>query len=131
MDVVEDVRDGLITLPVAYGLLCPDVSSRLRTSIRALWSAPAEMAPRAEVEQERELRELVFAGAAHKHIVRYADNLFHKGTQIATDAFEQPSTIEALLLHRRCQIDSAIVNHLREPSPSLSVDDLLKAKTAM
>jgi hypothetical protein len=130
MDVVEDVRDGLITLPVAYGLLSPEVSGQLRSLIRALWSGSPEAAWHAESEQERELRELIFAGAGHEHILVQADELLRKGRQLAVRAFDHPDPVEALLLHRRHQIDSAIVNRLREPSPSLSVNDLLRKQAA-
>jgi hypothetical protein len=126
MDVVEDVRGGLVTLPVAYGLRCPKVSNELTRLIQRLWNEDdRSTAKKLQLIEDRQLRDLVLTGEGHVQVILMADKLLAQAREISSESFTKPELIDALLIHRRLQIDSAVANRLREPAQSPNVDELL------
>jgi len=126
MDVVEDVLHGLVTLPVAYALRCPRVSAELTKMIQRIWREGAGSRSQGlQSPEECHLRELILMGAGHRQIMQAADQLLDNACHLSLNTFATPERVDVLLIHRRKQIDSAVANRLREPSPPLSVGDLL------
>jgi hypothetical protein len=127
MDVVEDIRSGLVTLPTAYGLLGTQVSEQLEQLIRSLWSVPqvSGEARDARPEEDARLRELVMLGKGHQEIIRRAEKMLNRAIRTSVSCFPKPDPIKGLLMHRRYQMDIAVANRLSEPNPTLTVVNIL------
>ena|ERR1700733_1221889 len=126
MDVEEDVLSGLVTLPLAYALRSPKVSDKLTQMVHRIWRRDSHSSSqRLNRFEDHQLRELILISEGHKKIMQAADQLLDRARGISLNNFARPECVDALLVHRRKQIDSAVANGLQEPNRPLRVGDLL------
>jgi hypothetical protein len=129
MDIEEDVLSGLVTLPLAYALQSPEVSDELTQMIHRVWRRdPGSSAQKQNFFEGNQLRELILISEGHKTIMHVADQLLQRARSISLNNFPRADRVDALLVHRRKQIDSAAANGLQDTSRPLRVDDLLVMK---
>lgn len=125
LDVAEDVRSGLITLPVAYALLDSPAAAELRSGIETAWRRSQGPHAKAGSADDALLRSLVVAGGGPSRMVARAKILLREATELAEASLPRPQPVVTLLRHRYYQAERAVRDNLSDTPRPLRVSDLV------
>ncbi|PWR08776.1 hypothetical protein DKT68_14520 [Micromonospora acroterricola] len=116
MDVREDVRRGLVTLPVLCALSTTSHAGRVTSMVREIWDRGGEE----DADLEGELTELVLDSSAPEHVLGRMRDLRDECLRSAKLAFPDPEPVELLIEQRWLQGTRAVAHGLCDPPPYLT-----------
>lgn len=120
MDVREDVRRGLITLPVLHALSRDRWRSQLAALIEGMW----EHRSKHDAAQEDRLAALVVDSGAPLDVLSRMRGLRDRCLRLAVAAFKDPEPVEMLVEHRWLQAIRAVNHGLCDPPPHITAHAL-------
>ncbi|MFE9189940.1 hypothetical protein ACFYL6_10055 [Micromonospora sp. NPDC007208] len=118
MDVREDARRGLVTLPVVCALSAESSEHRQRvaSALTAVWGQQGAE----DSEREGVLAGLVMDSGAPLEVLRRMRGLREDCLRLATSEFSNPEPIEMLVEQRWLQAKRAVDHGLCDPPPHLT-----------